>query len=131
MIKKPKLFGHSLKKGDFLIFALIVTVVVSVAIGFYRTPLSANTVKIYVDSKEYATYVFSDEYEKIVTITTEEGYNQIKLQSGSVQMIDSDCPGHDCMRMGKISHAGDVLTCLPHKVMIVLEGGDSFDAVSY
>ena len=130
-MKQHKGFWNSFKKGDFFIFFLILAVSVSVAISFYRTPLAANTVKIYVDSKEYATYVISDGYEKNVTVKTDFGYNLIELQSGSVRMLESDCPNHDCIQMGSISQAGDMLVCLPNKVMVVLEGGDSVDAVSY
>ncbi len=129
---EPKRFWkNSLKKGDFLIFFLIAVIVIVSAIGFYRTPLSARTVTIYVDSSEYATYVISDNSEKIVTVNTDYGYNQVKLQGGSVTIIDSDCHGQDCVKMGTISQAGDTLVCLPHKLMVVLEGGDFVDAVSY
>ncbi len=130
-MKKQKLFGSSIKKGDFLIFGIILTMIVATAIGFYRVPLSAHTVTIYVDSQEYATYAISEGFEKTVTIETDFGYNQIKLHSGTAEITESDCANRDCIRMGKISQAGDVLICLPHKLMIVLEGGDLVDAVSY
>ena len=130
-MRKQKCFGGNFKKGDFLIFSVIAAVIISVAISFYRSPLSATTVTIYVDSQKYATYVVSEGNEKIVTVDTDFGYNQIKLQSGTAQIIESNCPNHDCIRMGTISHAGDMLICLPHKLMLVLEGGDSVDAVSY
>ena len=130
-MKKQRFFGNSLKKGDFLIFFLIAATVISAAIGFYKAPLSAHTVTIYVDSREYATYAISENTEKIVTLQTDFGYNQIKLQSNTVQITESDCHGHDCVQMGTVSQAGDMLICLPHKLMVVLEGGDSVDAVSY
>ena len=130
-METKRFWENSLKKGDFLIFFLIVAVIIVSAIGFYRTPLSARTVTIYVDSSRYASYVISDNSEKIVTVNTDFGYNQIKLQSDTVTIIDSDCHGRDCVQMGTISHAGDTLVCLPHKLMVVLEGGDSVDAVSY
>ena len=131
-IMKTKRFGEmSLKKGDFLIFSLIIVIVIASAIGFYRAPLSAHTVTIYVDSQKYASYVISEGTEKTVTVQTDSGYNQVKLQSNGVQMIESNCSNHDCIRMGTISHAGDMIICLPNKVMVVLEGGDFVDAVSY
>lgn len=130
-MKKQMISGCRFRRGDFVIFASIVAVVITAAVGFYRAPLSANTVKIYVDSSEYATYTISDRNEKTVTVQTEFGYNQVKMQSGTVQITESDCPGHDCVHMGSISHAGDVLICLPHKLTVVLEGGDVIDAVSY
>ena len=131
IMKTKRFWGTSLKKGDFLIFFLITVTVVFSAIGFYRAPLSAHTVTIYVDSREYASYVVSEGSEQTVTVQTDFGYNQIKLQSNTVQITESDCANHDCIRMGTISQAGDVLICLPHKLTVVLEGGDSVDAVSY
>lgn len=131
IMKTKHFWGSLLKKGDFLIFSLIAAVVIFSAIGFYRAPLSAHTVTIYVDSREYASYVISDNNEKIVTVQTDFGYNQIKLQKNTAKIVESDCQGHDCVQMGTISQAGDLLVCLPHKLMVVLEGGDSVDAVSY
>ena len=130
-MKKQSFLGYNFRKGDFLIFGIILAVAIVTAIGFYRSPFSATSVKIYVDSQEYATYVVSEGAKKTVTVQTDFGYNQITMQSGSVQITESDCHNHDCTQMGKISHAGDMLICLPHKLVVVLEGGDPVDAVSY
>lgn len=130
-MKTKRFGGLSLKKGDFLIFSLIIVIAIVSAICFYRAPLMARTVTIYVDSEKYADYVISEGNEQIVTLKTEFGYNQVKLQSDAVQMIQSDCANQDCIRMGSVSHAGDALICLPNKVTVVLEGGDAVDAVSY
>lgn len=130
-MKKQRFLRDTFKKGDFFIFGIIAVIIITAAIVFYRTPLTASTVTIYVDSREYATYTVSEGYEKEITITTDEGYNQLKLQSKTITITDSDCPNRDCVHMGTISRAGDMLICLPHKLMIVLEGGDGVDAVSY
>ncbi|MBE7018698.1 MAG: NusG domain II-containing protein [Ruminococcaceae bacterium] len=130
-MKKQRFLISTFKKGDFFIFSMIIAVAIAAAIGFYRSPLSANTVTIYVDSREYATYSISEGYEKEIMVKTDYGYNQIYLNSGMVAITDSDCPNHDCVQMGTISQAGDMLICLPHKLMIMLEGGDKVDAVSY
>ena len=130
-MKTKRFWGNNLKKGDFFIFAIILTMIIVTAVGFYRAPLSAHTVTIYVDSQEYATYVISEGTQKTVTVQKDFGYNQVELDSNTVKITESDCSNHDCIRMGKISHAGDMLICLPHKLMVVLEGGDSVDAVSY
>ncbi len=130
-MKQQKQCLGGLKKGDFLIFGLIAAIVIVTSICFYKAPSSAHTVKIFVDSKEYASYVISEDYEKNVRVKTDYGYNLVSIQSGRVQITESDCPGHDCVHMGSISQAGDTLICLPHKLLITLEGGDSVDAVSY
>lgn len=130
-MKQQKQCLGGFKKGDFLIFGLIIAIVISSAIVCYKAPLSAHTVKIYVDSKEYATYAISEGYEKNVTVKTDYGYNLVSMQSGKVQITESDCPGHDCVHMGSISKTGDTLICLPHKLLVTLEGGDAVDAVSY
>lgn len=130
-MKKQHFLSGTFKKGDFLIFGLIIAAVIAATIGCYRAPLSANTVTIYVDSHEYATYSVSEGFEKEIMVKTNDGYNQIKLSSGTVAITDSDCPNHDCVQMGTISQAGDMLICLPHKLMIMLEGGNTVDAVSY
>ena len=123
------------KKGDFFIFVFIVAIIVTTSVFFYRQPGEAKIVKIYVDGEEYGAYTFSQRYETIFDVPAKggyrTGYNRIRIKDETVTVIDSSCPNKDCVYMGSIRDAGDMLICLPYKIVIRLEGGEAIDAVSY
>ena len=43
-------------------------------------------------------------------------------QAGA-QVIEADCPSQDCVHMGRISRIGQMIICLPSRIIICLEGG--------
>lgn len=59
-----------------------------------------------------------------------EGYNIIEIMGGTVSVVESDCKGGDCVRMGATSKAGDSIVCLPHRFMVVLVGEPEVDTVT-
>lgn len=59
------------------------------------------------------------------TIESSLGKNVIVVSYGSVYMSEADCPGHDCIEQGAIENAGEIIVCLPHKLIVNIEGGES------
>ncbi len=52
------------------------------------------------------------------------GENTVVIHEGRVYVESADCPGHDCVNMGMISKAGEEIICLPHRLVIRIEGPD-------
>lgn len=124
-----------IKKGDFVIFFMIVAIILTSTLFFVSKSVEPTLLTIYVDSKEYKTYQLSHKYLKNIVVPVDGdlkyGYNHIRIADGFVSMANSTCPNQDCMKMGAISEAGDILVCLPHRLVVRLEGGETVDAVSY
>ena len=60
----------------------------------------------------------------------EEILNLIVIEDSSVKVTEATCKGGDCIKMGTIRSEGEVIACLPHKMLITIEGGgDSPDVV--
>ena len=38
---------------------------------------------------------------------------------------DANCPDHICVKQGKIHYTGQVITCLPNRLTVTVEGGES------
>lgn len=55
--------------------------------------------------------------------------NVIKISGGKVDVTDATCLGHDCVDAQEISKEGEVIACLPHKLLISIEGNNAPDAV--
>lgn len=57
-------------------------------------------------------------------------YNILQIAGGAAAVVEADCGDHTCVRTGKISREGERIVCLPHKLIIQIEGGGApaFDA---
>ena len=51
--------------------------------------------------------------------------NQIRIQDRTVRMIEADCPDQICVNHLAISRDGESIICLPNKVVIAIEAGDT------
>ena len=48
--------------------------------------------------------------------------NKLAVKEGKTAIVESDCPGMDCVHSGWISGKGRSLVCLPNRVEIRIEG---------
>lgn len=80
-----------------------------------------------MDGTEIARYALNE--DRVVTLGTEE-FNVLQISHGTAAVIDADCGDHTCVRTGEISREGEVIVCLPHHLIIRIEGGEKtpFDA---
>ena len=53
------------------------------------------------------------------------GTNILAIQDGSAWMQEANCPDHICMLLGKINKTGQTITCLPNRLTVTVEGGES------
>lgn len=65
----------------------------------------------------------------------EEGhYNVLLLEPGRIRFIEANCPHGLCIASGWLSRPGEMALCLPHRVLVQVEGileEASVDAVSH
>lgn len=53
------------------------------------------------------------------------GTNVIVIEDGSVYMEEADCPDGICISQGRIRLTGQCITCLPNRLTVTVEGGES------
>lgn len=80
------------------------------------------------DGAEVARYPLDE--DRTVRLGDDTGYNILQIAGGAAAVIEADCGDHTCVRTGKISREGERIVCLPHRLIIQIEGGDepAFDA---
>lgn len=66
---------------------------------------------------------------KTYEIGTPNGHNTILVQDDTIAVIDTDCPDAICKQTGVISKPGEIIACLPHKLIIEIKGGDTSDDI--
>lgn len=59
------------------------------------------------------------------------GSNTITVKDGTIAVTDANCPDLVCVHTGTISQTGEVIACLPHKLIITIseENNDALDAI--
>ncbi len=64
--------------------------------------------------------------ERTVSYTCEEGGRHvIEIQDGRVRVREADCPDQICVRQGWLEKPGQLAVCLPHRMVVRIEGGFS------
>jgi hypothetical protein len=79
---------------------------------------------IYVDGELYDTIDLAAvvmPYE--VTVTSDYGYNTLRVSHGAIEVAQADCAGQDCVHQGTISDGLIPIVCLPHHLVIQIEDG--------
>ena len=57
-------------------------------------------------------------------ISTAHGRNLVRVEHGRIAVIESDCPEQICVRQGYVQESGVPIVCLPHRLVIELEGDE-------
>ena len=57
-------------------------------------------------------------------IDTAWGRNRIHVAPGAISVTEADCPDKICVQMGELSGSGIPIVCMPHRLVIAIEGGD-------
>lgn len=87
-------------------------------------------VVIEVDAKTYATYRMQAMKEtKEVEIKTEYACHTVEITKDSVRVVSADCKNKACL--GEIEKTGEMLVCLPGRLVIKITGEQEVDGVAY
>lgn len=86
---------------------------------------------IYVGGEEVERVSLAEDYAEI-PVETPWGENLVVVSEGKADVIEADCPDKLCVKQGKINKNGQTIVCLPHKLVVEIEGGGSpeYDTVS-
>ena len=101
---------------------LIAAVLLIAAIGLTAYMLfraEGEKVVVTVNGKPYATYRLNDTVSE--EIISENGRNMLIIKNGKVKITEASCPDLVCVHHRAISLEGDVIVCLPNKVVVSIE----------
>ena len=86
----------------------------------------AATVQIYQNGRLVQELALSEN----ATVTVGGEYtNVIEIRDGAVAVVQSDCPGEDCVHSGWVSTAGKSIVCIPNRVEVRVLGKSEVDFV--
>ena len=121
--------NNTLKKNDIILFVLVV--VIAACICLMRIRLGdkhPGFVTVRIDGEVVASYDLSEDRE----IELNGGTNTMRIQDGTVKMIEADCPDKLCMKQMAISKNRENIICLPNNIVLQISSQDEseLDAVT-
>lgn len=72
---------------------------------------------------------YSLQVDREIPLELENGTNLLLIRDGRVWMETADCPDGLCIRQGAVSRVGESIICLPHELVVTVEGEDSGDSL--
>ncbi len=123
-----------LTKGDkyLIVFIIIISLLSLVYVNKSALNYNKKYVSIQVDGQEIKKVIFDKNIiGKTIPIKTEFGYNLIEIGDEKVRVIEADCPDKLDVKQGYISKVGEVIVCLPNKLVIEIKGIDDERDVDY
>lgn len=89
----------------------------------WKADTKAVMVSVYQEKEKIAAYPLTEDGVYVLS-GAEKGTNLLKVQAGKAWIESADCPDGLCIRQGSISKSGQSIICLPHKLVITIEGGE-------
>lgn len=112
-----------MKKNDKILAAAVFAAAAGLFLfqHWQQTHFAGNAV-IYEEKEKTASYPLNEDAQ-IELFGADGGMNRICIQAGKVWMESANCPDGLCMKQGSIEKNGQSIICLPHRLVIMIEGG--------
>lgn len=116
-----------MRRGDKI---LIIIIAAAIAIGYgwkiyvgYKFRNSQGIASIEINGKPYGRYDLGKVGSKIIKLELPDDENSVvEFNDGKVRIKDADCPDRICVKTGWVSKPGEMIVCIPYKVVIKVSG---------
>ena len=116
--------------GDRLVYILLISLSALSLFAIHNLQPEGNEVVVESQNKVvYSGSIFDNQHLEIKGLI---GTTVIEIKNGKVWVSQSDCPHQICVATGKIHRAGDVIVCIPNKVVVKVKkhGRSTYDAIT-
>ncbi len=121
-------------------YLVISIVLISLGSMFYIKNIALNQgdkyISVEVDGKKYKKITFPDDKSmRYVDIKTKYGFNRLEIHRDKLKVVEADCPDELDVKQGFIKNQGDIIVCLPNRLVVEIKGEqpveNEIDAESY
>ncbi len=114
-----------LKRADIILCVMLIILGVSL---YLFLPFGAGEI---VTIKHGGITVYSASLHEDHVLTIEGEYtNEIRIEDSMVYYHSSDCPGQDCIKMGRVRTAGATIACAPNSTIVIIDGQSEVDGIA-
>ena len=87
-----------------------------------------KNVVVSVDGKKIAKYPLSKN-ARYELEGSHLGKNTLIIEDGKAYISEANCPDKQCVKQGKIERTGEMLVCLPNRIVVKIEDSENAEAV--
>lgn len=117
-----------MKINKYDIILIISIIVISVFVLYNNNKnllrLGSNVAKIYSNGELIEQYDLDSNYQKELTIENGDNYNTLEIRDGQVYIKDANCKDKLCVHQGKIHKDGELIVCIPNRLIVKIEGNN-------
>lgn len=110
-------------KNDVLLIAALLIVAGAVWLVMTLNDKSGAQAEISVDGAVIHTASLDE--NTVITVGDDTHYNIVAVKDGNVCVTEASCPDHTCIKQGQKSKDGEMIVCLPNKMIITITGGET------
>ena len=108
-------------KNDVLLIAALLILGGAVALLLWFTRQDGGTVRVQVEGETVMELPLGRDAQ--VELGEDGHANLLVIENGTAQVTRADCPDQVCVRQGAVRYSGESIVCLPHKLIVTIEGG--------
>lgn len=112
-------------RNDAILIAALMLLGGVLAVFLYATRQDGGYVSVQMDGQTVMELPLDEDTQ--VVLGEGEHTNTLVIQNGMAQVAEATCPDQICVRQGAVQYEGESLVCLPHKLVITVEGGQAGD----
>ena len=114
-----------MKPGDYILIAVLL---LSIIVQLFWHQYHQRPAK-------YAIVSIGDDFVSEISLEPDSlyrfegfiGVSEIEVAQHEIRMLQSPCPHKTCQKMGSISESGQVIVCVPNRIVIKIEGNAAHD----
>lgn len=107
-----------MNKNDIKLLIIVILIIIVLFICFYRN--NGTVAKVYYKSDLIKT--INLKYDNTYTVTGENGEVVIEVKNNMIRVIQENSDKHLCSKQGFIKNKNETITCLPNKILIIIDG---------
>jgi hypothetical protein len=101
----------------------LVTALTLLVLSSFLLPLQqAAGSRLVVSSGDNILFVAPLNQDQQFELSGPLGSTKLQISNGAVRVLSSPCPQKICIGMGQVSRSGELLACVPNRLVIRIEG---------
>ena len=111
-----------------VIFMLLLGIISLIALSHLRQPGDF----VIIEANGQVVHQLDLNISQEIAVKGPIGETIIKINQNSAWVVHSDCPEKICVKTGKIHLAGEMIVCVPNKVVVKITGNqkNQFDVIT-
>lgn len=109
------------KRADYILIAALLLAGGALLLWLGLTRQAGGLARVQIDGETVMELPLSQDAR--VELGEPGHGNLLIIENGTARVERADCPDQVCVRQGAVQYEGESIVCLPHKLIVSIEGG--------